>query len=151
MKGKVLSTCISEKKGTRKHPVPYVTLVEDHGILGDAHAASSRTHHWHRQISLLANESVDTMRKKGVELNAGDFAENILTEGIDLKALPIGTHLIIGETELEAMYPKGRMEKLGGYDKTVRRSESSQANASCQPRASSPSSLRAVLSDPATQ
>ena len=101
MKGKVLSTCISEKKGTRKHPVPYVTLVEDHGILGDAHAASSRTHHWHRQISLLANESVDTMRKKGVELNAGDFAENILTEGIDLKALPVGTRLIIGETELE--------------------------------------------------
>ena len=101
MKGKVLSTCISEKKGTRKHPVPYVTLVEDHGILGDAHAASSRTHHWRRQISLLANESVDTMRKKGVELNAGDFAENILTEGIDLKALPTGTHLMIGETELK--------------------------------------------------
>ena len=101
MKGKVLSTCISEKKGTRKHPVPYVTLIEDHGILGDAHAASSRTHHWHRQISLLANESVDTMRKTGVELNAGDFAENILTEGIDLKALPVGTRMMIGETELE--------------------------------------------------
>ena len=101
MKGRVLSTCISEKKGTRKHPVPYVTLVEDHGILGDAHAASSRKHHWRRQISLLAKESVDTMRKKGVELKAGDFAENILTEGIDLKALPVGTHLMIGETELE--------------------------------------------------
>lgn len=101
MKGKVLSTCISEKKGTRKHPVPYVTLIEDHGILGDAHAASSRTHHWHRQISLLAIESVDTMRKKGVELNAGDFAENILIKGINLKALPIGTRLMIGETELE--------------------------------------------------
>ena len=96
MSGKVLYTCISEKKGTKKHPVPYVTVIENHGILGDAHAAN-----WHRQISLLANESVDKMRKTGIELNAGDFAENILTEGVDLKSLPVGTRLIIGDTELE--------------------------------------------------
>ena len=96
MNGKVLYTCISEKKGTHKHPVPYITVEVNHGIIGDAHAGS-----WHRQISLLANESVDTMRGMGVELNAGDFAENILTEGIDLKSLPIGSRLLIGEADLE--------------------------------------------------
>ena len=96
MNAKVLYTCISEKKGTRKRPVPCITVAENHGILGDAHAGN-----WHRQISLLANESVDKMRAMGVELNAGDFAENIVTEGIGLKDLPIGTHLFIGETELE--------------------------------------------------
>lgn len=96
MKGTVLATCISEQKGTRKHPVPSVTLKEHHGIVGDSHAAN-----WHRQISLLADESVDKMRAKGAVLNAGDFAENILTKGIDLKSLPIGTRLQIGETEIE--------------------------------------------------
>ena len=96
MKGIVSATCISEKKGLRKHPVPYVTLKENHGIVGDAHAAN-----WHRQISLLADESVDTMRSKGASLNAGDFAENILTKGIDLKSLTVGTRLSVGETELE--------------------------------------------------
>ena len=96
MSAKVLYTCISEKKGTRKHPVPFITVAENHGIIGDAHAGSR-----HRQISLLANESVDKMRDLGAELNAGDFAENILTEGVDLKSLPIGTRLIIGDAELE--------------------------------------------------
>ena len=92
----VLAVCISEQKGTRKHPVPSVVLKEDHGIIGDAHAGA-----WHRQISLLADESVDKMRAKGAVLNAGDFAENILTMGIDLKNLPVGTKMIIGETELK--------------------------------------------------
>lgn len=96
MSAKVLYTCISEKKGTRKHPVPCVTVAENHGIIGDAHAGN-----WHRQISLLANESVDKMRAVGIEMNPGDFAENILTEGIELKALPVGTRLLIGDTELE--------------------------------------------------
>lgn len=96
MNAKVISTCISEKKGTKKHPVPYITVKTDHGIIGDAHAGD-----WHRQISLLADESVDKMRASGAVLSAGDFAENILTEGIELKALPIGTRLIIGTTELE--------------------------------------------------
>lgn len=96
MKGTVMAVCISERKGTRKHPVPSVILKEDHGIVGDAHAGA-----WHRQISLLADESVDKMRAKGAVLQAGDFAENILTKGIDLKSLPIGTRITIGEAVLE--------------------------------------------------
>ena len=72
----VVSVCISEKKGTKKHPVAEISLRPHHGIVGDAHAGD-----WHRQVSLLANESVDRMRKEGLTLAAGDFAENILTEG----------------------------------------------------------------------
>lgn len=88
---------ISEKKGVRKHAVPYIDLRLRHGIVGDAHAGD-----WHRQISLLAEESVDTMRSLcPIPLDAGVFAENINTRGIDLKHLPVGTHLRVGETELE--------------------------------------------------
>ena len=92
----VAAVCVSETKGTRKHPVPCIEVRKDHGILGDAHAGS-----WHRQISLLADESVDTMRGMGVELRPGDFAENILTRGIELSALPVGTVLRVGETRLQ--------------------------------------------------
>ena len=92
----VTAVCISEKKGTRKHAVPSIEVKRDHGIVGDAHAGN-----WHRQISLLADESVDTMRGKGVELQPGDFAENILTRGIELKTLPVGTVLRVGETRLQ--------------------------------------------------
>ena len=92
----VTAVCISEKKGTRKHAVPSIQVKKDHGIVGDAHAGN-----WHRQISLLADESVDTMRGKGVELQPGDFAENILTRGIELKTLPVGTLLRVGETLLQ--------------------------------------------------
>ena len=93
----VTAVNISEKKGVRKRSVPYIELKRRHGIVGDAHAGD-----WHRQISLLADESVDTMREKcPIELDAGVFAENINTRGIDLKHLPIGTHLRIGETEVE--------------------------------------------------
>ena len=92
----VVSVCISQRKGTRKHPVPAIQVRRDHGIVGDAHAGS-----WHRQISLLAQESVDTMRGKGVELGPGDFAENILTRGLALNTLPVGTVLRVGETLLQ--------------------------------------------------
>ena len=92
----VAAVCISERKGTRKHTVPFIEVKRDHGIVGDAHAGN-----WHRQISLLADESVDTRRGKGVELQPGDFAENILTEGIDLKHLPVGTVLRVGKTRLQ--------------------------------------------------
>ena len=92
----VVAVNISEKKGQRKRPVDSVYLKLDHGIVGDAHAGN-----WHRQVSLLAQESVDTMRALELELSPGDFAENITTLGIDLKHLPIGTRLRIGETELE--------------------------------------------------
>ena len=93
---RVLAVCISTRKGEKKHPVDAIVLKIDHGIVGDAHAG-----HWHRQISLLANESVDKMREKGLTLEAGDFAENILTEGVALRTLPVGTRLRVGETELE--------------------------------------------------
>ncbi len=94
--GKVVAVCISEKKGTQKHEVPYVDVKVEHGIVGDAHAGN-----WHRQISLLAEESVDTMRVEGLDLFPGAFAENILTRGIGLKTLPIGTRLRIGSSVLE--------------------------------------------------
>ena len=94
---KVTSVNISERKGEQKHPVSEVRLKLRHGIAGDAHAGD-----WHRQISLLAEESVDTMRLLSpVSLDAGVFAENINTAGIDLKRLPVGTRLRIGETEVE--------------------------------------------------
>lgn len=93
----VVSVNISEKKGTIKHPVPEIQLKLRHGIVGDAHAGD-----WHRQISLLAEESVDTMRAAcSIPLSEGVFAENINTRGIDLKHLPVGTRLRIGETEVE--------------------------------------------------
>lgn len=94
---KVISVNISARKGEQKHPVPEIQLKLRHGIVGDAHAGD-----WHRQISLLAEESVDTMRVlSSVSLDAGVFAENINTVGVDLKNLPVGTHLRIGETEVE--------------------------------------------------
>jgi MOSC domain-containing protein YiiM len=85
---RVVSVNISEKKGTLKKPVPEIELKLRHGIVGDAHAGD-----WHRQISLLAEESIDTMRALSpVPLDSGIFAENINTTGIDLKHLPVGTH-----------------------------------------------------------
>jgi MOSC domain-containing protein YiiM len=91
--GKVVSLNISDKKGVRKRPVPEVVLKTAYGIEGDAHASSA----WHRQVSLLALESIEKMRGMGLKVNPGDFAENITTEGIDLVSLPVGTHLTIGE------------------------------------------------------
>lgn len=94
---RVVSVNISARKGEQKHPVPAIQLRLHHGIVGDAHAGN-----WHRQISLLAEESVDTMRAAcPIALDPGVFAENINTVGIDLRHLPVGTHLRIGETEVE--------------------------------------------------
>ncbi len=94
---KLLSINISEKKGVVKKTVDEAVLIEDFGIQDDAHAGK-----WHRQISLLGQESVDTMIAKGLDhLSPGVFAENLLTEGIVLYELPIGTVLRIGETEHE--------------------------------------------------
>ena len=93
----VTAVNISEREGTRKHQVPYIDLTLHHGIVGDAHAGD-----WHRQVSLLADESVDTMRAAcPIPLDVGVFAENINTRGIELKTLPVGTRLRIGEAELE--------------------------------------------------
>jgi len=96
MSGSVLAVCTSLNKGERKRPVSAVELVADHGITGDAHAGDG-----HRQISLLAQESIDKMRAMGLSVSAGDFAENITTTGIDLVSLPIGSRLLLGSTLLE--------------------------------------------------
>lgn len=93
---RVKAVCISEKKGTIKHKVPEIQVRRDHGIVGDAHAGK-----WHRQISLLGDESVEKMREKFPDIPIGAFAENILTEGLTLYQLPIGTRLRMGETLLE--------------------------------------------------
>ncbi len=92
----IVATCISENKGERKKPVGSVELREKHGIVGDAHAGE-----WHRQVSLLASESIDKMRKLGLDVDSGDFAENLTTSGIDLVSLSIGSRLQIGNTLLE--------------------------------------------------
>lgn len=93
---KVIAVCVSEKKGTMKHPVEEITLKKDHGIVGDAHAGN-----WHRQVSLLGDESVEKMRRVFPDIPVGAFAENILTEGLTLYKLPIGTRLRVGETLLQ--------------------------------------------------
>lgn len=91
----VVAVSISEKKGTRKKPQESIELVVGHGVAGDAHAGN-----WHRMVSLLPEESVDVMREMLPNLAAGDFAENILTRGLSLKELPVGTVLTVGECEL---------------------------------------------------
>jgi MOSC domain-containing protein YiiM len=96
MKGKVLAVNVSLNKGERKRSVPSVTLRVEHGIEGDAHAGD-----WHRQVSLLAMESIAKMQALGLEVGEGDFAENITTQGVDLVNLPIGTRIALGETVLE--------------------------------------------------
>ena len=92
-KGSVLAVNISEEKGTKKANIGSCTLLKDFGLKGDAHGGP-----WHRQVSLLANESVEKMKAKGLEVGYGDFAENITTEGIDLVSLPIGTEIRIGDS-----------------------------------------------------
>ena len=92
----VVAVCISEQKGTQKHEVPEIQLKIDHGIVGDAHAGN-----WHRQVSLLAQESVEKMKAVFPDIPVGAFAENLLTEGLTLYTLPVGTRLRVGEVLLE--------------------------------------------------
>lgn len=92
----VKAVCISGEKGTIKVPVQKIYVKENHGIVGDAHAGDG-----HRQVSLLADESVDKLRHKMPDLDAGVFAENILTNGICLHELPVGTILKIGNSRLK--------------------------------------------------
>ena len=93
---KIVSVNISSTKGVVKKPVSSGCLEPDVGLVGDAHSGP-----WHRQLSLLAMESIDFMRAKGAEVNPGDFAENITTQGIELHTLPIGARLKLGEVEVE--------------------------------------------------
>ncbi|NMM62727.1 MOSC domain-containing protein [Clostridium sp. P21] len=94
---KVVEVNISETKGVVKKPIGKGYFKENYGLEGDAHAGE-----WHRQVSLLSQESIDKMKAMGAEgLSSGKFAENITTEGITLYELPVGTKLKIGETLME--------------------------------------------------
>jgi len=90
---KVIAVCRSDTTGTRKDVVDEVVLRDNYGIENDAHADSA----WHRQVSLLATESIEKMRNMGLDVGPGDFAENLTTEGIELFTLPIGTFLEVGD------------------------------------------------------
>ena len=90
---KVIAVCRSDKKRTSKEVVAEGILREDFGLVGDAHADCCT----HRQVSLLATESINKMRDLGLDVGPGAFAENLTTEGIDLVSLPIGTRIDIGE------------------------------------------------------
>jgi MOSC domain-containing protein YiiM len=92
MKGKVLSVNISDKKGEKKHNVGKCMLIKDKGLADDAHAGFM-----HRQVSLLGKESVEKIRAKGLDVQYGDFAENLTTEGIILYELPVGTEMKVGD------------------------------------------------------
>jgi molybdopterin adenylyltransferase len=95
MKATVISVNTSKDKGEKKHNVEVCKLLEDFGLQDDAHAGPGI-----RQVSLLALESIEKIRKLGINVGPGDFAENLTTEGIDLPSLPIGTRLRVGTTVL---------------------------------------------------
>ena len=94
--GKITGICISEKRGTSKHPVDEAVIREGWGIENDAHGGN-----WHRQISLLSQEKIDAFRRKGAEVKPGAFGENLIVEGIDFSSLPVGTRFQIGGVLLE--------------------------------------------------
>lgn len=94
--GKVIAVCISEKKGTQKHAVPSAKFLPDWGIENDAHAGK-----WHRQVSLLSHDKVEAFRARGAEVASGAFGENLVVEGIDFAALPVGTRFRCNDVLLE--------------------------------------------------
>ena len=96
MDARIVAVCVSRNKGEKKTPVAQVELRPGHGIVGDAHAGN-----WHRQVSLLAIESIRKMQGMGLTVDAGDFAENLTTEGVELVTLPLGAGVRIGGTLLE--------------------------------------------------
>lgn len=92
----IIAVCRSDDKGTTKETVSEGELQEGFGLAGDAHADCSTQ----RQVSLLAIESINKMRDAGYDVNPGDFAENLTTEGMDLPSIPVGTHLQVGDSVL---------------------------------------------------
>ncbi len=94
-KGTIVSVNISAKKGEKKTAVPEV-MITSAGLDGDAHSGD-----WHRQVSLLAQESIDKMRQQFEWIRPGDFAENLTTRGIALPTLKVGTRLRVGDAVLE--------------------------------------------------
>ena len=101
--GVVRAICISEKRGTKKVQVPEAMFRKAYGIEGDAHAGN-----WHRQVSLLAVEKIDAFREQGADVDFGDFGENLVIEGFDLKNTPVGTRFKIGEDVLLEMTQIGK-------------------------------------------
>ncbi len=93
---KVLALNTSKRKGTKKRPVNTIELVENHGILGDAHAGD-----WHRQVSFLGSKAIDDFNNKGAGVKPGSFGENIIVENLDFTKLPVGTKVICNEAQLE--------------------------------------------------
>jgi MOSC domain-containing protein YiiM len=97
MQGTVLAVCISEARGTHKTEVSgRIRIVEGFGIDGDAHGGA-----WHRQISLLSWEKIEDFNRRGASVHNGDFGENIVVSGIDLRSLPIGAMLKFYDALLE--------------------------------------------------
>ncbi len=90
---KIIAVCKSKKKGTRKENVKEGYIQQNYGLADDAHADCSS----HRQVSLMAIESIQKMRDRGFDVGPGDFAENLTTEGINLVALPVGTEVSVGK------------------------------------------------------
>lgn len=95
MEGRILAVSISDNKGEKKRNIESARLITDHGMEGDAHAGE-----WHRQVSLLAIESIGKIRAKGIDVNPGEFAENLTTEGIRVWEIPVGGRIRIGNTVL---------------------------------------------------
>ncbi|MFA9615142.1 MAG: MOSC domain-containing protein [Deltaproteobacteria bacterium] len=93
--GRIVAVSVSQSKGIKKSNLPECKLLEDKGLDGDAHAGD-----WHRQVSLLAMESIDKIRGKGLDVSPGDFAENITTSGLKVWKLPLGTRLAVGSEAL---------------------------------------------------
>jgi MOSC domain-containing protein YiiM len=93
--GKIVAICISKKKGDQKRDVKQCRLIENYGLEGDAHAGS-----WHRQISLLSIEGRLVMENKGIKLDAGDFGENVLTEGVEFANIMVGNKIRLGKDAL---------------------------------------------------
>ena len=94
--GNVLAVCISERKGTEKKNIGSARFIEDWGIENDSHAGK-----WHRQVSLLSHDKIEAFRAKGADVIDGAFGENLVVSGIDFRALPVGTHLVCNNVELE--------------------------------------------------
>lgn len=93
--GHIVAISISTRKGVKKTNIRQGRLLENYGLEYDAHAGD-----WHRQVSLLAMESIAKIREKGLDVNPGDFAENITTEGLRLWEIPMGTRLMLGSEAL---------------------------------------------------
>ena len=94
--GKVIAVCTSPEKGTQKTAVAEGNFIEDYGIEGDAHAGK-----WHRQVSLLSYDKIEAFRQRAARVENGAFGENLVVEGIDFSALPVGTRLACGNVVLE--------------------------------------------------